>query len=134
MENPSKNESRDLKIFLVDDDLSVLDLYKRILRKNGYFTLAVSSAVEALELIDQGLTKVDLIITDINMPGLNGIEFYKIVQNRRPDLAGKIIFITGGIFSGEMADTLNKIPNPKLNKPFASEDLLKAISLVSSLA
>jgi len=121
-----------LKIFLVDDDRSVLDLYTRILREYGYFTMAVSSAADALELVDRGLTKVDLIITDINMPELDGIKFYKIIKERRPDLTNKIIFITGGSFSGEMADLLKEIPNPKLQKPFEKEQLLRAISLVSS--
>jgi two-component system, NtrC family, sensor kinase len=132
MENLEKIEPSSLKILLVDDHLLFLDLYTRVLRKKGYFTLAVSSAADALEVIVRGLTKVDLIITDINMPELSGIQLYEIVKTRRPDLTDKIIFITGGILSGEMGQVLNKIPNPKIQKPFEIEQLLKAISLVSS--
>ncbi len=132
MESPETDKPSTLKIFLVDDNLSFLDLYTRALRKKGYFTLAVSSAADALEVLDRGLTKVDLIITDINMPGLDGIKFYQIVKERRPDLTEKIIFVTGGVFSGEMAELLNGIPNPKIQKPFEIERLLQAIALVSS--
>ena len=132
MVNSGKEEPSALKIFLVDDNPSILDLCTKVLRKNGYFVMTVSSAVDALVLIGRGLTKVDLIITDINMPGLNGIEFYKIVKERRPDLTNKIIFITGGIFSGEMAELLDKIPNPKLQKPFEMEEILQAISFLAS--
>jgi|ERR1039458_5612112 CheY-like chemotaxis protein len=132
MENSGKDEPRTLKIFLMDDNPSFLDLYTKILRKNGFFTIGVSSAVDALEIINRGLTKVDLIITDINMPGLNGVEFYEIIKERRPELTNKIIFITGGIFSGEMLELLEQIPNPKLQKPFETERLLQTISLVAS--
>ncbi len=132
MESSRKSEPPDLLIFLVDDDRMTLDLYTRILRKEGFFTMAVSSAVDALEMIDRGLTKVNLIITDINMPGLDGIEFYEKVKERRPDLAPKIIFISGGIFSGEMAALLEAIPNPKLKKPFEIDRLLEAVAIVSS--
>ncbi|HEY5037751.1 MAG TPA: response regulator [bacterium] len=132
MVNLEKEEPFALKIFLVDDNPSILDLYTKILRKKGYFTLGVSSAVDALEILNRNLTKVDVIITDIDMPGLDGIEFYKIVKERRPDLTNKIIFITGGIFSGEMAELLIEIPNPKIQKPVEMEELLQAISLVAS--
>ena len=132
MEISKKGEPPDLFIFLVDDDRLTLDLYTRILRKEGFFTTGVSSAVDAMEIIDRGLTKVNLIITDVNMPGLDGIQFYQKVKERRPDLLPKIIFISGGNFSGEMAALLEKIPNPKLKKPFEIDQLLKAISMVSS--
>jgi CheY-like chemotaxis protein len=132
MESSIKNELPDLIIFLVDDDRLTLDLYTKVLRREGFFTMAVSSAVDALEMVDRGLTKVNLIITDINMPGLNGVQFYEKIKERRPDLLQKIIFISGGTFSGEMADLLAEIPNPKLKKPFEIDELLNAVRLVSS--
>ena len=125
-------EAQGLKIFLVDDDPKILDLYTKVLRKGGYFTIAVSSAADALEIVDRGLTKVDLIIADINMPGLNGIEFHHRVKERRADLADKIIFITGGVFEDEMAESLAAIPNPILKKPLEFEILLKTVAQVSS--
>src|ERR1039458_9679717 len=132
MENPIENQPQALKIFLVDDDIKILDLFSKVLRKAGYFTMAGTSAVQALEMIERGLTKVDLIITDLNMPGLNGIDFYHKVKERRPDLTNKIIFITGGVGPGEMAEELDRLPNPKLKKPLAADELLKTVALIAS--
>ena len=130
---PENHAPSDLIIFLVDDDPLTLSLYTKVLRGEGFFTMAVSSASDALEMIDRGLTKVNLIITDINMPGLDGVRFYQKVKARRPDLAHKIIFISGGVFSGEMAALLESLPNPKLKKPFETERFLEVVGFVSTL-
>ncbi len=132
MENSKTSESKGIKIFLVDDDPQILGIYKKILMSAGYFTIAVSSAQDALEIIGRGLTKVDLVVTDINMPGINGIELYQKVKEYRPELTDKIIFVTGGVFPDEMAELLDRIPNPKLIKPLAAGELLKTVALIAS--
>lgn len=133
MESPNtKKEPRNMTVFLVDDDMLTLGLYTKILRNEGFFTMAVSSAAEALEMIDRNLTKVHLIITDVNMPGLDGVQFYNIVKERRVDLASKMIFISGGTFSDEMTTLLGKIPNIKLKKPIDIDQLLSAVSIITS--
>jgi CheY-like chemotaxis protein len=102
-----------------------------MLRKNQHFVIATSSAREALEIISRGLSKIDVIVSDLNMPDMNGIEFYQAVQNRDGELARKIVFITGGVFSTEMEKFLHDVSNPRLDKPFEIADLLRAISHVA---
>jgi CheY-like chemotaxis protein len=130
MEKLAANESRLAKVFVVDDEAVSLDIYTKILRKNGYFTLAASCAADALETIDRGLTKADVILTDINMPELDGFALYQLVQKRHPGLEKKIIFMTGGIFNEELKKFSETIPNIKLKKPFEIEELLRAITQV----
>jgi two-component system NtrC family sensor kinase len=133
MATETKGGTRELRLFLVDDDLVALDLYTKALRKSGYFTMAAACAADALEIIDRGLTKADVIITDINMPELNGLELYQIVKKRHPELARKIIFITGGIFDEKLEAFARNLPNPKLDKPVKIERLLQAIVLAADL-
>ena len=124
------NSQTNLKIFLIDDDPSILSIYSKLLRKNGYFTITASCAADALEIIDRGLTQVNVIVSDINMPDLNGFDLHRQVEARNSELAKKIIFITGGIYTEEMKALSSRLPNLTLNKPVNIEALLQAITQV----
>ncbi len=119
--------ARGHRVFIVDDDPTFLTLYTRVLRKNGHFTYPADCAVDALEIIERGLTKIDLIITDVNMPELSGLEFYTKVKERRPDLADKIIFVTGDPEGDRVVQFTKGLPNWVLGKPFLISDLLRVI-------
>lgn len=75
-------------VLLVDDEPSILSSLKRTLHGEAYAILSASSAAEALEVLQA--TPVDLIISDIGMPGMNGLELLKIVKERYPTV-GRII-------------------------------------------
>ncbi|HVZ80605.1 MAG TPA: response regulator [bacterium] len=115
------------RVFIVDDDPVFLSLYTRVLRKNGHFTYPAECAQDALQIIERGLTKIDLIITDVNMPGLSGLEFHQKVKERRPELADRMIFITGDPESDRVVEFTRGLPNWVLGKPFLTSDLLQAI-------
>jgi len=70
-------------VLLVDDDNDALLLFKRALTKDAYRILTASSAREGLELL--GKNKVDVIISDQNMPGIAGVEFLRRVRSLFPD-------------------------------------------------
>lgn len=122
------------RIFIVDDDPVFLKLYTRVLRKNGHITYPADCAEDALGIIERGLTKIDLVITDVNMPGLSGIEFHGKVKERRPDLAQKIIFVTGDPASDQVVQFTKDLPNWVLGKPFLISDLLRAVESFKSSA
>jgi DNA-binding response OmpR family regulator len=79
------------RVLFVDDDVMAQQMYALILRRAGYNVLAVSSAEAALEQIDEW--RADLIISDIMMPGLSGIDLLKKLQEQRRDC--EVILITG---------------------------------------
>jgi len=80
-----------LKILIVDDDVISGNLLKDLVEYMGIQAEAVETAEEALEKLS--LEKFDLLITDVNMPGMSGIELAKWVGEKWPGL--KVVFISG---------------------------------------
>jgi DNA-binding NtrC family response regulator len=71
---------------------------------------------------------IEAILSDINMPDMNGMDLYKNVARKFPGLEKRIIFITGGVFSEEIKDFLKTIPNACLEKPFNFEEVRQIIA------
>lgn len=78
------------KILIIDDEKSILDLLSVVFKKEGYTVFTSISAGKALELIDK--EDIDLVLTDIKMPQLSGMDILGHVQERRPDIP--VIMIT----------------------------------------
>ncbi len=113
----------DVKILVVDDDPYLLDMLIETLRTIGYDTSGASGAEEALRMLDT--TSVDLVITDIRMPGMDGVEFAHRVKQQQPDLP--VIFITGA-FNSSILKTIEA--DGFLPKPFRIgqiEDLIEDV-------
>lgn len=80
-------------ILLVEDEPAVRDLATFVLREQGYFVLAASHGHEALQLAQEHLQDIQLLLTDVIMPGMNGKDLARQLSQVRPDL--KIIFMSG---------------------------------------
>ena len=65
----------------------------------------------------------DVILCDVMMPQMTGIEFYQVLSVIEPDQAARVGFITGGAFTGGTQRFLDSTPNPKLEKPFRIDRL-----------
>ena len=87
------------KILVVDDNLSQLKLMKELLRKLGHLTVTVDSAEEAEYLLRYG-EQFSLIITDLRMPWLNGLDFCRRMKILKPDL--KIYALSGWVYNFDM--------------------------------
>jgi EAL domain-containing protein (putative c-di-GMP-specific phosphodiesterase class I) len=85
------HEVRDL-VLLVDDDFSVRKMHAKVLSRAGYGVEAVASAAEALRLLERGL-RVGAIVTDLHMPGIDGLSFLRAI--RKFDLDVPVIIVTG---------------------------------------
>ena len=79
--NRAEGKSRKKRILTIDDDLLVRESMRMLLQANGFDAAVVSNAGEALELL--GKEAFDLIVTDIRMPGTNGIETLKAIRAER---------------------------------------------------
>jgi FixJ family two-component response regulator len=113
-----------LIVAVVDDDQSVLRALEYLLESADY---AVRLFASGLELLDSGcLPQIDCLISDIDMPGMEGYELLRVVRSARPELP--VILITG------YPDTLKRLPsmgvgNPRcFTKPFQGPELLAAVS------
>lgn len=112
-----------LRILVVDDDPYLLDLLIETLKTIGYEAGGAADAAQALTLLRQ--TAVDLVITDIKMPGMSGIELARRIHQEYPRLP--VIFISG-VFTSSILKTIDK--EPHLPKPFRIGQLEELIARV----
>ncbi len=80
-------------ILLVEDNDQVLDIVRSILEKHGYRVLAANSGIEAMEIAALPDKQVDLLLTDVVMPDMNGKELFDRLASDNPDL--KVIYMSG---------------------------------------
>ncbi len=80
-------------VLLVEDDVRLLELLHDIVKDLGYHVLAASHGLEALEKDEGYEGNIDLLLSDVDMPALDGFELYAMLRERRPDM--KVVFISG---------------------------------------
>jgi two-component system cell cycle sensor histidine kinase/response regulator CckA len=107
------NEPR-LRVLVIDDDELVTAALARVLRNHD--TDIATTAAASLELLDG--RDYDVVLCDLMMPELSGMEIYARTVARRPALAHRFVFITGGAFTDRARDFIAEVPNPVVEKPF----------------
>jgi CheY-like chemotaxis protein len=80
-------------VLLVEDEPAVRSLAERVLMRQGYHVLSAGSGVEALELVNTTHGQIDLLVTDVVMPEMGGVELAENLLAMRPDL--RVLFISG---------------------------------------
>jgi CheY-like chemotaxis protein len=108
-------------ILLVEDDGAVRRALSSLLESHGYEVLAADSGTAALAAWETAGAQIDLVVTDLMMPGMNGQELAAELAARRPEL--EIVFISG--HSGDLDPGLAGYE--LLHKPFGGETLLAAV-------
>lgn len=116
-------------IFLVDDSATILLSISGILTKGGYGVEKASNAAEGLKKFQAGV-KVDLLITDLNMPGMNGIEFIREVRKLPNYRFMPILFLTTESQQSKKAEAKAAGASGWIVKPATADELLNTIKLV----
>jgi CheY-like chemotaxis protein len=111
-------------IVVIDDDALVGKSVKRMLERRFDVRL-FSAAREALEWLASA-ERCDAILCDVMMPVMGGAEFHAALKERRPELADRVIFATGGAFTGP-SQALLASARYSLEKPFAASRLLEVL-------
>ena len=111
-------------ILLVDDDDGVRRILRKVLEAQSYRVLESGVPQTACAVFDANPAVVDLLVTDLKMPGMSGQEVARHVWATRPDLG--VIFISG-YTDHTYAETLNGPRSCFLEKPFASDLLLQQV-------
>lgn len=111
----------DATILLVEDEVPVRIFAARALSNKGYNILEAENAEEGLKIIAENEGKVDLVITDVIMPGMTGPDMVKEIQKTNPDL--KIIFMSGYTEDAFVGTGLENEDLNFLQKPFNLKDL-----------
>jgi DNA-binding response OmpR family regulator len=113
------------RILIVEDNLEMLEILKMALEKEGYEVLIASGGQAGLD--EYNKNQVDLVITDIVMPDIDGLEFVRAV--RLVDKATKIIAISGGGHEMDASYALNVADiygaDVELYKPFELDELMQ---------
>jgi DNA-binding NtrC family response regulator len=118
-------------ILMVDDEPQILNAFKRALRREPYILMTASSGAEALSLLEA--REVSLVISDYNMPEMNGLEFFKTVKGLYPHLL--TIMLTGQAQLEVAVQAINEAGVYKfIQKPWNDVDLkltiLRAIEAI----
>jgi len=119
--------SRSGHVLVVDDDPFVASSLRRVLEREYAITLA-SSAREALDHLRQGVT-FDLILCDLMMPEMSGMDFYAELQRLYPSQAKGVLFFTGGAFTEATRDFIARQADRVLPKPIEARHLLEQLRL-----
>jgi two-component system chemotaxis response regulator CheY len=128
--HPNRSPETILKtIMLVDDSATILLSISNILSKAGYGVEKASNANEGLTKFKAG-AKADLLITDLNMPGMNGIEFIKEVRKLPQYKFMPILFLTTESQQSKRAEAKAAGASGWLVKPATADELLNTIKLV----
>lgn len=120
MKTPDGEKAR---VLIVDDDDMVLGLMCRVLEQAGYDVCACSNAADALNRLE--VHSFDVLLLDVRMPGVSGLELFAIIQQRWPELTNRTGFVTGNVPADEMRVLMRQFKRPFLLKPFDYDDLEK---------
>jgi CheY-like chemotaxis protein len=109
-------------ILLVDDEAGIRGLVRRILQREHYHVLEASSGEEALAIAARYGNPIQLAVTDVTMPGMNGPELVRSIRRPFPDI--KVVFISG---QTDTSDLTAFEGAALLRKPFTLTDLLRVV-------
>jgi len=118
------------RILVVDDEESLTSLLTTILRQHGHYVEAFRDGAEALRAIAraEGMGRgYDVILADVKMPGMNGIELYHELRRLSNAVAERVIFCTGDTISPSTREFLQGTNNRVLSKPFRIEELVRLV-------
>jgi PAS domain S-box-containing protein len=110
-------------VLVVEDEPALRRVVTRTLQRLGYQVLEASNAEEALELADGATRPIDLLITDVRLPGQDGLTLARELAHRRPALR---ILITSGYLEDGALESLEAADYPFLAKPFGADALASA--------
>lgn len=113
-------------VLLAEDDSTSRQIYCTVLEAEGYHVIEVADGHSALEVLNS--EPVDLLLTDIMMPGMTGIELLERARKIHPEL--RAIVMTGHKTSEAVIGALRNRACEFLEKPFHTEELLEAVRLV----
>lgn len=114
-------------LLVVDDEPLMTDLLRQFMTKRGFRVLRAASGEEALTVVGQETGRIDLVITDMTMPGMNGIEVAEKLVERAPDLP---VMIATGHDTGGAMETMPSNVVAIVQKPYHNRTLVEQIRAI----
>ena len=113
------------KILVVEDDKAIRELIHIFLEKSGFETFTAITAEAALEILKK--EEIGIVLTDVQLPGMNGIELTKIIKQ---DYEADVIVMTGYSLEYSIEEAMARGASDLIIKPIRLEDLLLRINVV----
>ncbi|MFL5560718.1 MAG: PAS domain S-box protein [Gemmatimonadaceae bacterium] len=129
-EGAPADSTRKWRILIADDESSVREALQLFLRSLGHKVDVASSGLEAIARLEAH--QYDAILLDLRMPDVSGMAVYDKLLQRDPQLAKRVIFVTGDVHSGAAGDFVLKSGRPYISKPFVLEDVARLISAAAA--
>ena len=129
--NAYNNPSSQAHVLLVDDDVSVLDISSFILQQDGYAVSMASNGQDAIVMLNGSVNSsnpVDLVITDLTMPVMSGVDF--ILEMRKRDFSMPVVVATGCMEAYSETQIQNIRPDHILLKPFNPANLTYCVKTI----
>lgn len=114
-------------ILLVEDELFVRDATSRILERAGFAVLPAQDACEAIRIYEQCQQRIDLVMTDMVLPGRTGLELGEDLRQRSPEL---LVLLTSGYANADYDTELPESHTYFLAKPYSRRSLVEKIEKI----
>lgn len=115
-----------LPVLLIEDEPAVMSYVRAVLERSGYAVVCSESGAEALRELESGSFLG--IVSDMRTPGgISGADVHDWIRERRPELASRLVFITGDIANDDTAETLRRTGAPCVEKPFRVQQFISVI-------
>lgn len=111
-------------ILLVDDLVTIRKLGKLILDQKGYTTLTAENGAEALAIYGEHRRGIDLVILDLNMPGISGVETWRRLREINPNVR---VVIASGYSEESIAEDESARPEGFVIKPYTPDELVNTV-------
>jgi signal transduction histidine kinase/ActR/RegA family two-component response regulator len=115
-------------VLVVADTDAMRNAISRDLQQHGYFVLSACNSADALRMSRRHPGAIDLLLTDIVRPGIDGRELAMLLLNERPSM--KVIYISGDDRAASGDDAAHEFHQPLLYKPFSSHELVSSVANV----
>jgi signal transduction histidine kinase len=123
--SPVPASPRRARVLVIDDEPALCQIVYRVLSPEHDVVIA-KDARAALQLL--ATDPIDVVLCDLMMPEMSGMEFHARLSETAPEIADRVLFLTGGAFSTRAAQFLDSVKNTRLDKPFDPAVLRKAVA------
>ena len=123
---PVDAKATNLPVLLIEDEPAVMAYVRAALERSGYAVVSVESGADALRLLSAG--EFIGVVSDMRTPGgVDGAQVHAWISTNRPQLATKIVFITGDLANDETVATLRQTGAPCVEKPFRVQQFISVV-------
>jgi PAS domain S-box-containing protein len=114
------------RVLVIDDEATVAATLREILEPLGHRVDTVDDGQEALRRLETAA--YDVVLTDMNMPGMGGVELYRHLKQRQPRLAERLLVVTGDTLSESLRSFLDRTGLPCIEKPFVPAEVRRRVA------